>query len=45
MNTNPMSSMGGMGGLEQLFGGQGKQGASPQVPGLDPNVLKNLFGQ
>jgi len=45
-NTNPMNAMGGMGELQNLFGGQqGKSGSTPTIPGLDPNMFKNMFGQ
>jgi hypothetical protein len=45
-NTNPMNAMGGMGELQNLFGGQqAKPGASPTIPGIDPNMFKNMFGQ
>jgi hypothetical protein len=45
MNTDPMGAMGGMGNMQQLFGQPGQQsGGMPQLPGLDPNMLKNLMG-
>jgi hypothetical protein len=57
VNTNPMSALGGgMGGLGGAGGidlnkllapgaGSGQPGQMPQIPGLDPNMLKNLLGQ
>jgi hypothetical protein len=51
-NTDPMSAMGGMGGMggigeiQKMLGQPGaKGGATPQIPGFDPNMLKNMFGQ
>lgn len=55
-NTNPMSAigggmpgmggMGGMGDIQKMLGQPGAGGGGmPQIPGLDPNMFKNLLGQ
>jgi hypothetical protein len=48
MQNNPYSGLGDMQNLQRMMGAPGGQqpgGQIPQIPGLDPNMLKNLFGQ
>jgi hypothetical protein len=51
MQTNPMAGMPGImpGGmdLQKMMGpnGMSRPGQTPSIPGFDPNMLKNLFGQ